>query len=100
MKYEIDNKRGVILVLLDLSAAFDTIDHEMLIDRLSSEFGIRGTALQWFRSYPTGRSFQVSVKNVLSDVHLLDYGVPQGSVLGPPSFYTIYQTLGTDNQAL
>lgn len=91
---EIDKRRGVILVLLDLSAAFDTIDHGFLIDRLSSEFGIRDTALQWFRSYLNCRTYRVRIDSTYSDVHTLDYGVPQGSVLGPLLFTLYVKPLG------
>ena len=52
----IDNKNEVILVLLDLSAAFDTIDHEILFRRPHTQFGFTGTVLQWFESYIRGRS--------------------------------------------
>ena len=84
------NKQHVtLLVLLDLSAAFDTVDHNVLLSRLHSKFGISGTALEWFRSYLNGRSQRVMVQGNLSQILNLDFGVPQGSCLGPLLF-TIY----------
>ena len=78
-----------LLVLLDLSAAFDTIDQDILIHRLQSLLGLRGTALQWFRTYLKGRSQQVTINGALSKKFGLECGVPQGSCLGPLLF-TIY----------
>ena len=72
--------------MFDLTAAFDTVDNSILLRRLEISFGIRGAALEWFSSYLTGRSQQVSVHNVMAMSVLLDYGVPQGSVLGPVLF--------------
>ena len=86
---EIDKKRGVILVLLDLSAAFDTIDHETLIRQLSIRLGIKGVPLSWFRSYLSKRSQAVFINHTTSQIVILLFGVPQGSVLGPILF-TIY----------
>ena len=86
---ELDNKRGVILVLLDLSAAFDTIDHTTLLYQLQHRLGITGSALRWFESYLSGRTQSVAVEGVCSKPSTLRYGVPQGSVLGP-LLYTIY----------
>lgn len=75
-----------LLILLDLSAAFDTVDFEILLNRLKCKFGISGTVLSWLKSYLCGRKQVVSVKNEYSNEHILDCGVPQGSVLGPLLF--------------
>ena len=71
----IDNQKSVVLVLLDLSAAFHTVDHFLLLARLSTRFGIR--------SYLSDRTQYVRIQDVSFDVHALPYGVSQGSVLGP-----------------
>ena len=83
---DIDNQKCVLLVLLDLSAAFDTIDHETLMDRLSSLFGVKAKALSWFRSYLYGRTQSVHIGKSKSEKCSLKYGVPQGSILGPKQF--------------
>ena len=85
----IDDGQCVILILLDLSAAFDTVDHSILLNRLDHCFGIRGKALTWFQSYLLNRSQFVYVENERSSSRCLKYGVPQGSVLGP-MLYSIY----------
>ena len=72
-----------ILVLLDLSAAFDTIDHNILLQRLESEIQIKGTALDWFESYLSDRFQFVHINHDSSTYTKVRYGVPQGSVLGP-----------------
>ncbi|KAL0147588.1 hypothetical protein M9458_057094 [Cirrhinus mrigala] len=70
-----------LLVLLDLSVAFDTIDHDILIDRLQNYAGIQGRALKWFRSYLSDRYHFVYLNGESSQLSPVKYGVPQGSVL-------------------
>jgi len=74
-----------VLISLDLSAAFDTID-QLLIDRLQSEFGVTDTPLDWLRSYLSDRERFVKIGQHKSGAVPLDVGVPQGSVLGPLLF--------------
>ncbi len=75
-----------ILLLLDLSAAFDTVDHCILLKRFNLEVGICGTALDWFASYLTNRSFSVEIGEFSSSSVSITCGVPQGSILGPILF--------------
>ena len=86
---ECDSGNVSLLNLLDLSAAFATIDHSILLQRLEITFGVSGTALEWFKSYLSNRHQAVVIKGKKSSDHLLKYGVPQGSVLGPVLF-TLY----------
>ena len=81
-----NSQRVMLLVLLDLSAAFDTMAHEILLRRLTTSFGIRGKALAWFSSYLSGRSQRILFDGVTSDNYDLRFGVPQGSCLGPLLF--------------
>ena len=82
-----------ILTLLDLSSAFDTIDHQILIRRLECAFGIKGAVLTWIESYLTERTQAVVVEGHSSDPAPLRFGVPQGSVLGPLLFSLYTQPL-------
>ena len=85
----VDEHKAVALVLLDLSAAFDTIDHNIMLSRLSKRLGVGDVALKWFESYLKGRKQSVVINETLSSPLDVLYGVPQGSVLGPKLF-TIY----------
>ena len=76
----------VLVVSLDLSAAFDTIEHSVLLQRLSHSFGVAGTALSWIQCYLTDRKQSVRIGQHSSPVVPCSVGVPQGSVLGPLLF--------------
>ena len=82
----IDKQQVSALVLLDLSAAFDTIDHQILLTRLNTTFGLSDAALSVLSSYLIGRTQQVTVSSEFSASSTLTTGVPQGSVLGPLLF--------------
>ena len=86
---ETDSGKISLLTLLDLSAAFDTIDHTILLSRLQNTFGIHDNALNWFKSYITDRFQAVVIEGAQSEPVKLTCGVPQGSVLGPVLF-TLY----------
>ncbi len=82
----LDIRKEAILVLLDFSAAFDCLDHEKLLNRLASRYGIRDKVHQWLTSYLSGRTQSVAINDVSSDPVELKCGVPQGSVAGPLLF--------------
>ena len=85
----LDSGSMVVLLMLDLSAAFDTLDHNTLVKRFEHSFGITGKALQWVSSYLTDRTQCVAVDSATSKDCTLQHGVPQGSVLGP-KMYCMY----------
>ena len=86
-----------LLNLLDLSAAFDTIDHDILLHRLENVFGIQNSALSFFRSHFTERKQMVSISGYSSNSLTLLHGVPQGSLLGHIPFLLYTQPLSSIN---
>ena len=85
------HRNGVFLALFDLSAAFNTVNHKILISRLASDFGIHGNVLKWISSYLSNRTTSVCVNGVTSQQLELKYGLLQGSIVGPQQF-TLYTT--------
>jgi len=82
----VDSGDSAVLVLLDLTAAFNKLDHAVLLSRLEECVGIQGKALNWFRSYLTERSMAVKFGQFTSSSTPLTCGVPQGSILAPTLF--------------
>ena len=91
---EKDNQKCVVLLLLDMSAAFDTVDHELLVERMSKRHGVKGNALKWFRSYIQDRKQFVMIDGIKSKVKELRYSVPQASVLGPILYFLYTSPIG------
>ena len=81
-----DEKTPTLVMFLDLSAAFDTVDQEKLLEILHDDLGVRGVALKWFRSFLCDRTQKVKIGEEFSSEVKLDFGVTQGSILGPKLF--------------
>ena len=110
----LDNRNIVMAGLLDLSAAFDTVDYEVFFSKLSESYAIDGKVMAWFRSYLSHRSQVVSISGCSSDPVMMECGMPQGSIMGPKVYneYTmpigilltilliIYHSFADDSQLL
>ena len=81
--WSMEHQRVTALMAIDLSAAFDTVDHDVLLDVLNVKYGVEGDALLWFNSYLRPRSCMVNVGSAFSEVKRLSFSVPQGSCAGP-----------------
>ena len=87
-----EEQKGVILTGLDLSAAFDNVDHNILIMVLKNKYGISGLALEWFKDYLRNRPVQVLIRNSISEAVAIPSSVPQGSCAGPV-LYNMYSSM-------
>lgn len=90
----VDSGDCAVLILLDLSAVFDTVNHHILIDRLQNGVGVNGSAMTWFTSYFNNRSFSVNIGNLYFPPASRSCGVPHGSILGPILFSIYMLPLG------
>ena len=89
-----DNRQVTLLCLLDLSAAFDCVDHDILLQRLQHQFGLSGDVYRWMSSFLTDRTQTISYNSATSAKKKISHGVPQGSVLGPLLFNLYTAELG------
>lgn len=87
--WNMEDRKVTALACIDLSAAFDTVDHGILLDVMQQNFGITDTALQWFATYLQPREFMVNVGEAYSSSKALTFSVPQGSCIGP-TLYSVY----------
>ena len=95
LRVNMDDGKLSVLVLLDLSAAFDTVDHKILIERLELWAGLSGPVLNWLRTYLSDREYFVALGDHSSETRLMTCGVPQGSILGPLLFSLYMLPLGS-----
>ena len=88
-----ENKKITAVIILDLLAAFDTVDHNLLLKVLDKKFGIKGTALHWYEQYLKPRKFRVCMNSNYSQEKTLEFSVPQGSTQGAYLFISHASTL-------
>ena len=99
LRNEIDNKKVPLSIFLDLSKAFDTLDHDILLLKLEY-YGVKSTSLKWFASYLRGRSQYVDYDGLHSSVRSIKSGVPQGWILGPLLFIIYMNDINISSQKL
>ena len=92
----LDEDKFACGVFIDLQKAFETVDHGILLSKLN-HYGVRGASYQWFKSYLIGRQRYTTIAHLKSDLRGINYGVPQGSILGPTLFLLYINDL---NQAI
>ena len=90
--WAMEDQHITMMVILDLSAAFDTVDHDILLKILETQFGVTDTALRWFNNYLRPQSFKVCIRDEYSESQKLSFGVSQGSCSGANRF-TCYCSL-------
>ena len=93
MLWAMERKNVTAMVVMDLSAAFNTVDHDILLSVLENKFGMKDVALKWFESCLRPRSCKVSIKSAYSAEKQLSFSVPQGSCAGPSLFLAYASTL-------
>ena len=81
------------MVTLDLSVAFDTVNHKILLEVSNKYYGIQGVAFLWIKSYLANKQFWVQIEDKFLEVKLIDFSIPQGSILGPILFTCYASTL-------
>ena len=87
--YRIDSNRAIVLFMLDLSAAFDTVSHEILLNRLTQRYGITGSVQKWFASYLLSRTQFVQIECSISSLRELNCGVALYRALLPLCLLTL-----------
>ena len=93
--WNMEKGKVTCLAAMDLSAAFDTVHHELLLDVSRNYFGVRGVPLEWVKSYLCNKQFKVCVSGKCSNLHTFNFSVPQGSCAGPVFCLNYASTLET-----
>ena len=94
------NNKAVFMVLLDMSPTFDTVDHDILLGRLESKFGIKHNIKSWISTYGRDLVTKVSIDGDFSDGHVMRYYLPQGSIIDPHGFILYTSPVGNIMRAI